>query len=189
MKCLRFLFAVMLVFALSQVARADDFKLGVQDAPVTYQYTYTGVPLTNVAFHTCGVNEGCVTILNDSGKTLTSLVIDVPVTSYTSVADGANCLTGAGSGFANCTASLIDNNTLYQFDITGLDVPAAGYCTSGDTFEIEETGVSARNFPKIEVGPMSPTPEPASFWLLTTGVLLFGGFIYRRRFATGAFGS
>ncbi len=180
-----------LICAFTGIAKAADFHVGVQDAPTTYQYTYTGTTLTDVVFGSCGrgtpSDDGCVTILNDSGSTLTSLVIDVPVTSETPDTESNPCL--SGTGFADCIATLIDNNTEYQFDITGLDVPANGFCTSGDTFEIEETGVDPKDFPGIGVGPMSVTPEPASFWLLATGVLLFGGFLYRRNLGIGALDS
>ncbi len=77
MKLLRCLFALTMVCAVSGIARADgtDFKLGVLDAPTTH-IDYTGQPLV-VSFSSCGYDEGCVTIENDTGKTLTSLTIDI----------------------------------------------------------------------------------------------------------------
>jgi len=184
MKFLRCLFALTFVCALSSMARADDFKLGVQDAGPS-DFTYTG-GILDVTFHSCGKDEGCVTILNDSGKTITTLTIDVPSDKYTDPSTGGgNCLTGPG--FADCTPPPLIDDSYYQFVFTGLDIPDGGWCDGKDTFEIVETGVPARDFPKITVA-TSVTPEPASLMLLATGFLLCAGFIYRRRMGADSLG-
>jgi len=187
MKFLRCLFALTFVCALSGMARADDFKLGIQDAGPS-NYTYTGGTL-DVHFFSCGPHssdEGCVTILNDSGKTITTLTIDVPVGEYTDIQDGANCL--EGRGFATCAPPpLVDGGADWQFVFTGLDIPDGGWCNGDDTFEIVETGVPFRDFPESTVQ-TSVTPEPASLMLLATGFLLCAGFIYRRRMGADSLG-
>ena len=186
MKFLRCLFALTFVCALSGMARADDFKLGIQDAGPS-NYTYTGGTL-DVHFFSCGPHssdEGCVTILNDSGKTITSLVIDVPENSFTEAGGGGNCLTGPG--FSSCTPPVITDGD-YQFVFTGLDIPDGGFCNNDDTFELEEQGVDPKNFPKTTVS-TSVTPEPASLLLLATGSLLCAGFIYRRRMGAASLGT
>jgi hypothetical protein len=186
MKCLRCLFALMLVCALSGIARANDFKLGVQDAPTT-NIDYTGSPLT-VAFGSChnGVStDGCVTIANETGETLTSLMIDILANSAT-VADGGGGCASETAGIV-CQETTIDDGTEYQFLFTGLDIPPdSAWCTT-DTFTIEEQGIDPRRFPDATVS--SVTPEPASLLLLATGFFLVAGFVYRRRMGSATLGS
>jgi PEP-CTERM motif len=186
MKCLRGLFALVLVCALCGIARADDFKLGVQDAPTT-DIEYTGSPLT-VGFSSChnGVaTDGCVTIANDTGATLTSLVIDILADSVTRNDGGGGCASETAG--ITCNYSLIDNGTEYQFLFTGLDIPSdSTWCTS-DTFTIEEQGIDPSRFPDATV--RSVTPEPASLLLLATGFFLIAGFVYRRRMGAPTLGS
>jgi hypothetical protein len=188
MKLLRCLFALTLVCTLSGMARADDFKLGVLDAPPT-SIGYTGSPLT-VAFGSCGwgspSTDGCVTIANDTGTTLTSLLIDITANKYT-IADGGGGCQSTDPG-VTCQYSLIDGD-IYQFLFTGLDIPPASEWCTTDTFTIEEQGVKYKDFPDGTVGPPSVTPEPASLMLLATGFLLCAGFVYRRRMDAANLGS
>lgn len=197
MKLLRFLPLIATVCMLSGIAKADDFKLGVLDAPTT-TIDYTGGVL-DVDFSKCGSDLGCVTIANDTGHTLTSLQIDF---SAVGLKTTGNCLTGNSEIFTTCTETLIDNGTEYQFDFSGgTGIPDGSnnrnyysngfwnYCNNNDnTFTIEEEGENPKDFGPLSIEPVSVTPEPASFWLLTTGVLLFGGFLYRRRMGTGVLG-
>ncbi len=189
MKLLRCLFALTLVGTLSGMARADDFKLGVLDAPPT-SIDYTGSPLT-VSFGSCGwgspSTDGCVTIANDTGKTLTSLLIDITANEATIKDGGGGCQSTAPG--VKCQYSLIDDDTVYQFLFTGLDIPPASEWCTTDTFTIEEKGVDYWKFPDASVGGPSVTPEPASLMLLATGFLLCAGFVYRRRMGADTFGS
>jgi hypothetical protein len=185
MKFLRCVFALTFVCAMSGMAKANDFKLGVQDAPPT-SIDYTGAPLT-VDFGPCGNHnplDGCVTIENDTGHTITSLLIDIFANSYT-IADGGGGCASETAGIL-CSYSLIDNGDEYEFLFTGLNIPTnSEWCTT-DTFTIEEQGLPYREFPALTVS--SPTPEPASLMLLATGFLLCAGFIYRRRMGADSLG-
>jgi hypothetical protein len=186
MKLLRCLFALMFVCAMSGMARADDFKLGVQDAPPT-SIDYTGSPLT-VSFSSCGFkapkDEGCVTIANDTGKTLTSLLLDIVANEATILDGGGGCLT-TNPG-VKCAYTEIDNDTVYQFIFTGLDIPPASQWCNTDTFTIVEKGIDPKDFPDATVS--SVTPEPASLLLLATGAFLIAGFVYRRRMEANTLG-
>ena len=186
MKFFRYLFALTLVCAMSGMAKADDFKLGVQDAPPS-NIRYTGSPL-DVSFGSCGNHtpstDGCVTIENDTGATITSLLIDIVANRYTIADGGGGCLSTTPG--IECAYSLIDNGTVYQFLFTGLDIPTNSEWCNTDTFTIEEQGIDPRHFPDATI--TSPTPEPASLMLLATGCLLCAGFIYRRRMGADSLG-
>ena len=188
MKLLRYLFALVFVCALGGMARADDFKLGVQDAGLGYQYT--GGTLQVPAFGDCTpadpLNNGCVTIWNDTGNTITGLIIDVPNTQV--IQDdpgGPACLITN-----DCSFTPIYNGDViseYEYVFTGLDVPYGGVNGVGfDTFTIIETGIPEADFPAVTV---TATPEPASLMLLATGLILCAGFIYRRRLDGANLGS
>ena len=109
---------------------------------------YTGSPLT-VSFSSCGKNtpvtDGCVTIANDTGKTLTSLLIDIVANQATIHDGGGGCLSTTPG--IQCAYSLIDNGTVYQFLFTGLDIPPASEWCDTDTFTIEEQGVNYHKIP------------------------------------------
>ncbi len=183
MKFFRYLSLCLLVCGLTQASYA--FKLGVLD-PHSATYYYTGTPL-DISFSPCGHHKGCATIANDSGATLTSLVIDVPATDLASQTS-IDCTTTNGL-FSACSVSEIDGNSEYQFDFTGGDIPVNddGVSCDPDTFKIEEQGVPAEDITAM-VDP-AIAPEPASIWLLSSGILLLAGFLYRRRLLSGPIGT
>ncbi len=188
MKVLRYVFVLMLVCALTHVARADDFKLGVQDAGEGYDYT--GGTLDIPTWGTCAFDssstDGCVTIWNDTGSTINQLLIDVPNNLVVQEDGGGACLEADG-----CSSTLVtlgDGSTAYQFDFTGLTFYSGTVNGVGqDTLTIKEEGIAPADFPDSTL--TAVTPEPASFWLLSTGVLLFAGFLYHRRLSLDAMGS
>jgi hypothetical protein len=188
MKLLRYLPLIAMVCALSSVAKADDFKLGVQDAGPTY-IDYTGGVL-NVMFGSCGNNsmDGCVTIENGTGHALTSLQVDFPIAGLTTT---GNCLTGNSEFLKNCSWTTVGDD--YQFVFSGGSGIPAGrgdgdYDKDDPYFTLIETGECYTDFGPISIGPVSPTPEPASLLLLATGSLLCAGFIYRRRMGAASSG-
>ncbi|MFP5233770.1 MAG: PEP-CTERM sorting domain-containing protein [Acidobacteriota bacterium] len=188
-KIVRSLFLCLLVFGLTRASYA--FKLGVLDAPPP-TFEYTGAPL-NITFSSCGAGssstDGCASIINDTGATITSLLVDVPARELAGQS-AVSCLQAPGSLFSSCMVSEIDSNTEYQFDFTGGDIPFSTFsnCDTDDAtfFQIEEQGV---NYQSITADLTAPTPEPASIWLLASGMLLLAGFLYRRRLFCGAVGS
>lgn len=190
MKLLRYLPLIAMVCALSSVAKADDFKLGVQDANPTF-IDYTGGVL-DVTFGSCGngtpTTDGCVTIENGTGHALTSLQIDVPIAGLTTT---GNCLGGTAEFFTSCVETTVGQD--YQFVFSGgTGIPAGpgdgDFDKDDPYFTITETGENYNDFGTITVGPVSATPEPASLLLLATGSFLCAGFIYRRRMGAASLG-
>ncbi len=182
MKLFRYLSLLLLVCGLPRASYA--FNLGILD-PSSSTYDYTGSPL-NISFTSsaCGfgapADEGCATIANDTGATLTSLIVNVPASDLV----GQNTETCSSTLFTSCLVSDINNGATYQFDFTGGDIPAStlNNCDQDDnTFLIEETGVTPSGITASLDPPMSVAPEPASIWLLSSGILLLGGFLYRHR--------
>lgn len=189
MKLLRYAVALMFVCAMSGMAKADDFKLGVQDAGPGIDYT--GTPLTNLGFKSCGnglgVDYGCVTIENETGAPLTSFQLEFSSTGL--ITTGA--CGSVSAYFTTCTESMVGKDYLFTFS-GGTGVP---YDTNAwkkkedktekkdpddamDTFTIVESGENRNDF-----GPMmlTTTPEPSSVLLMSTGVLLLGGLFYYKR--------
>ncbi len=186
-KIVRSLFLCLLIFGLTRASYA--FKLGVLDAPPP-TFDFTGAPL-EISFSSCGAGfsstDGCASIINGTGATITSLLVDVPVSDLAGQTS-VSCLGGRRSLFTSCIVSEIDNQTQYQFDFTGGDIPYSPFskCDTDDAtfFQIEEKGV---NYHDITAN-VAMTPEPANFWLLASGMLLLAGFLYRRRLWSSTLG-
>lgn len=187
MKMLRFLIATFLVLGLTSVANAVNFQMVVVDPPPTYTfYDITSLDTAyTLSWGDCapgevapGVpSEGCISLLNGSGTTITSLDLSVPDT------DGVLGLTATCPseptdifGALSCTADPVDGT--FTFDFSGGTGAAPG-----QFFVIAEGGVDPSTFPDTTATASGVTPEPSSIWLLTTGVLA-GGFFFaplRRR--------
>jgi len=186
MKFLRYLLALMFVCALSGMARADDFKLGVQDANPTAIDYYGGI--LDVNFSACKGSkiDGCVTIKNDTGHPLTSIQIEFPEAGLTTT---GSCLGGSAEFFTSCTWTTLDGNYVFDFS-GGPGIPAGkgdgDYDKDDPYFTITETLEDYKDFGTLAV--TAPTPEPASLMLLATGFLLCAGFIYRRRMGADSLG-
>lgn len=206
MKMLRYLSAIALVFGLSSVARAGgNFQMVVVDPP-SYVNVIT-VPDLTVGLDPCvpgqvptggPTYDGCFTGLNDTGETLTSLELLIPVIpGFT-----PTCTDALGSIFTimSCDGLTPDKKD-YIIDFSGgPGIPTATDCDDdGDggkglnsddfsapcnahtIFTIAESGAPTSDFSDVTViGGVAP--EPSSLWLLSTGVLSLGLFgNWRRR--------
>lgn len=208
MKMLRNLFALGLICSLAGVARASNFQMVVVDPLPSYVNIITAadLPLT-VSLSTCQAGQvpsgagdptydGCYSGLNDTGKTLSNLELLVPVISgftptctpapgeifFTNVScngltsDGKDYifLFSGGPGIPTATDCDHDND---GGNLNGDDFSAS--CNAGTIFTIAESGAPVSDFAHINV--IANTPEPSSFWLLSTGVLSAGVFFGDRR--------
>jgi hypothetical protein len=188
MKLLRYLFAITLVCSLSHVARADDYAMVIID-PVplntitTYDITTVGSPVA-AAWSSCAPGElpngspsydGCISFLNGTGTTLTGFDLVVPDTGGV-VGQTASCPTTDPNDIftnINCPPNPVNGDWTLTF--------GGGSIAAGEYFVIAEDGVpDPTTFPTTNA--IGVTPEPNSFWLLSTGVLSLGFFgAYRRR--------
>ena len=210
MKLLRYVLAMMFICMLSGMAKANDFRLTIPDAggdnPSFNTTSITSTPV-DVTFAACvtgevgpGANltyDGCASFLNSTGSAITSLELvfpNVPTLGGQTV----NCALDGGTGdatpsggidfFQDASCSLV-GATLVDGTLVGGDYIldfSDGTIADGAFFNIAEQGVAPGDFPP---GTLTATPEPGSIWLLSTGVLLLGGFFYyKRRNGFGAIG-
>lgn len=185
MKLLRCLFALMLVCALSGMAKADpiDFHMVVVDPP---GFNVTDLTTTSaiVQFQACDAGQlpsgivgtyiGCDTFENLTGGPITSLQLVFPDIGAL-VGQSANCTAdeGAVNFFSTATCSLV--NGFFVLNYSDGSIPQ-GF--PNGVFTIAESGVDPSQFPE---GTLSTTPEPSSIWLMSTGALMLGAFFYARR--------
>jgi hypothetical protein len=148
---------------------------------------------------------GCFTGENETGKTLTSLQILIPVFDYHGQLDQPGCAPVSQDLFTTVTCGITANGKDYYLDFSGGDIPSAtsnnnsdcdcnqfSYtdeqnqpnCNQASIFTIAEANVPVRDFPDdIPVVANATAPEPSSIWLLATGCLSVGFFCvdHRRR--------
>jgi hypothetical protein len=196
MKLLRCLPLIATVCMLSGIAKADpvDFHMVVVDPPTPSNPTFSVTDITSspviVSFtDTCSIDgssvptfDGCAAFINGTGSALTSLDLDMP-NSGLAANQMPNCSTsGTGTDFfssAFCPSPAPGAD--YIIDFSGGSIPPDTY------FVIAESGVDVSTTPWT--GTLTTTPEPSSIWLLSTGVLLLGGFFfYKRRNSFGEIG-
>jgi hypothetical protein len=202
MKLLRCLPLIAAVYMLSGIAKADpvDFHAVIVDPPAPPPGSFPTTPITSltsptvVEFSACVAGEipgtvdpyqGCASFENSTTAPITFLQLEFPNTSALNsqtancMLDGADTPSGPTSVnfFQNVSCSLVGNN--YILDFSDGSIPV------GDLFTVAENGVSPDDFPN---GTLTSTPEPASIWLLSTGVLLLGFFFYKRRTGFGGIG-
>lgn len=210
MKLLRYVFAIVMMCALSGLVQAHAFRLGVQDAGPGVDYT--GTPLTGLLFGSCSSksSDGCITIENDTGSLLKSFQLVFSDTIVT----GGTCTTSTGPVSFSCSESKVGGNYIFTFSsATGIPFDTKNEMVKtedhkekkdkddkhqkgdedkdrdtddiSDTFTIRETGVPYTAFAKDPLT-LTSTPEPSTIWLMSTGALMLGGFFcYKRRNGLG----
>jgi hypothetical protein len=186
MRMLRYLLSIALVFALCARAKADDFQMVVVDPPPTftfYDLTSLGTPFT-LSWGNCAPGEvpsgsptdGCISLLNGTGKLITSLEVIVPDTDGV-VGQTAGCPT-ANSLFPIISCPPNPVGGFFDINFSG------GNITPGMFFVLAEGGVpDPTTFPDVTA--IAGAPEPSSLWLLSTGILSVGFFFTRRQRALG----
>jgi hypothetical protein len=120
--------------------------------------------------------DGCFTGQNETGADLTGLQVEIPVFGGQTV--GCSPSTTVTNLFTNVTCGENAGDTDYILDFTGGDI------VPGELFTLAEDGVDASipgAFPPGTVVATASAPEPASIWLLTTGLLTSGVFFVDRR--------
>jgi hypothetical protein len=200
MKNLRYLVLFALCFGLTQISRADDFKMNILDpAPggvAEYSNTFS------VTFESCSAlfspsnmpggvtgSDGCFEGYNASydpdhdhdhdtaGETWTSLTLTFPDNAALTAGEPAVCGSlGAGIfSTTNCTPDPVNGDFVLSF--------SDGAITPGETFLIVESGVKPNQFPEgtAAVNTVGPVPEPNSAVLSLTGFGAFGMLVYAQR--------
>ncbi|HEX4155166.1 MAG TPA: PEP-CTERM sorting domain-containing protein [Acidobacteriaceae bacterium] len=194
MKRLCCLLAVLLLGGLAESAHAYAFK--VLD-PFPGVGTFTATSITGTApfaitfgdgagGSNCPANQGpdpggqydddtyCFVGLNSTGGPLTNVEVTVP---NNPGLDGVTCQTTGinNSPFLSsvCTdpSPSDDDYTMYFF---------SGAIPNGNIIILAETGLDPSDFTGA-MASVNVTPEPASIWMLGSGMLLSGLLLFRRR--------
>jgi hypothetical protein len=170
-----------LLCGLSGTAKA--FQFSIQD-PVTVDAleVFAGTPFT-ITFGACQLGEsadGCFYGVNASGKVLTSLDAIFPITASIFTPGGPTCNLSNDpvSEFSEDPICGVDpkNPSDYEFLLTGSPgIPIRGF------FTIEETGVTALDTFPTGTGTASAVPEPGSIALISTGTVILGVLLFRRK--------
>jgi hypothetical protein len=185
MKTLGLFSLFILLCGLSGTAKA--FQFSIQD-PISVEAleVFANTPFT-ITFGACQLGEGadgCFYGANGSGATLTSLDAIFPATDALSGSGGPVCDVSNHplSDFSTTpVCGPISSGTEYELLFTGTPgILAGGF------FTIEETGVSPDSFPEGTgvaggTGRSAPVPEPGSIALLSSGTLMLGTLLRRRR--------
>jgi hypothetical protein len=176
MKILGLFSVFILLCGLSGTAKA--FQFSIQDpTAVEALEVFAGTPFT-ITFGACQLDEGadgCFYGANASGELLTSLDATFPATP--ALSSGPTCDTTAPlSDFSAApVCGLEPSGTAYDMFFTG--VPGI---KAGAFFTIEETGVPEASFPE-GTGVASAVPEPGSIALISSGTVILGVLLFRRK--------
>jgi hypothetical protein len=211
MKSLRVLFCLVLFCGFSSLSWADDFRINVLDPPPNPpgnpSLSYTDITDTStfdVVFGGCPAfieavvssPSGCFTGLNDTGTTITSLTLSFfnstnndPTDTVTALnGQDADCDVGGlgnvGPLFGSTTVCGLVGST-YNLNFVG--TPQVPGVPAGEFFYIVEQGADPSAFGTGTgfVGLAGETPEPDSLLLLSTGTMMAGLLLFRRRSLCG----
>jgi hypothetical protein len=195
MKIIRYLFAIALACGAASVAKADavDFRMNVLD-PNFSRVNISSQPFA-VTFGTCDFNflpsgitptpEGCFYGKNVSNQTWTSLTFFFPKVGAIA-GQTANCAPQANANIFSAAQCGTTGNQFFLV-FTGGSIPNSG---PGSEFVIVESGAppydpnNPNSFP-IGTLTFNAVPEPSSILLLSTGTLIVGLFLLKRRNASG----
>lgn len=192
MRMMRCLFAIALVCGVAGSAKADDFRMVVLDPPPAsfptfpifdspFTFTFAPCAVGQLPTGTLGTYDGCFSGVNRTGQDWTSLTMNFSNNSALSNAAPANCsLDGGGldifaaPGEGSCD---LQSNQQYLLIFNG------GILTNNENFVIAEQGVDPNDFPEVTASftTASTVPEPESLWLFSTGIVLAGSFLSKRR--------
>jgi hypothetical protein len=186
MKMKHWLIALAMVCGLTGMAKAEavGFQMVVIDPTYSGNYTINTITTTTFpfTFSECespgqlpqGVSyDGCFTGQNETGGTITSLTVDIPLT-----AGPASCgfSTTVANLFSTVSCAPNSNNTDSVLTFSGGDV------VEGELFTLAESGVDVTVTPIPQGSVVAAiSPEPDSLLLLSTGVLSVGAFFHRRQ--------
>jgi hypothetical protein len=180
MKILGLFSVFILLCGLSGTAKA--FQFSIQD-PISVEAleVFADTPFT-ITFGACQLGEaasGCFYGANASGETLTSLDAVFPIT--TAISSGPTCD--------------LSNHPLSEFSaapVCGTDPTKPGFfemlltgtpgIAPGTFFTIEETGVPEDAFPSgTGDASASAVPEPGTIALISSGTVILGVLLLRRK--------
>lgn len=181
MKNLGFFALLFLLCGLSGTAKA--FQFSIQD-PLTIDAleVFADTPFS-ITFGACQLGEnadGCFYGVNASGEVLTSLDATFPITAAIFTPGGPTCdlSNDPVSEFSEDPICGVDptDPSDYEFLLTGAPgIPIRGF------FTIEETGVTDLDSFPTGSGDASAVPEPGSIALISTGTVLLGVLLFRRK--------
>jgi hypothetical protein len=196
MKTFRHLIALAICLGMTGIASADpvDFKMNVLDplsggepeysntfsfnfvACSTFANAPSGLAPTDGCFEGMNATGVQIPFSNNVAQTWTSLVLTFSnVAALQNQVGDCVSLDAPDSIFSVVTScGLNPGNTTWVLSFTN------GVIAPGDSFFIAEDGVPPGSFPTVSAV-AGTTPEPSSILLLSSGVIMFGMFLYAER--------
>ncbi|CAN5507404.1 hypothetical protein BH10ACI4_BH10ACI4_10700 [soil metagenome] len=185
MKLLRFLLTIALACGLVGTAKANqlDFHMVVLDPFATtpifttpFSFTFDNCVQGQLPTNVVGSYEGCFSGVNRTGQDWIGLQLVFSNTAPLGSQPAGCALDGSTDYFQLTSCTLSTDQTTYILNFTSGAIPNNG------AFTIAEDGVDPDLFPLISASVVTAsTPEPESIWLLSTGVMSMGSFLYSRR--------
>jgi hypothetical protein len=187
---LRILFVLALFCGVTRHAHANDFHMGATDpnqcgpgdfsgcSIINANDTVTGfvfdmAACSNHAIDPAPAGSSCIALFNDSGETITSITLTIP----DSVLDGLNPVCDTTPTFVGTTCSVVPGG-IDTFVFTGIPGNPFG---PDDTEDFYLLGIDPTIFDNNATIAVASTPEPDSLLLLSTGVMMAGLYLAKRR--------